>query len=576
MELLVKFIAADNVKEIADNAQYIEEIFEKICSDGLIKNLMMSPDELKLGVSAVREVDDEGNIFEIKFNSVETEKSDNWNIIFQYGTYNASRQLEVTIYSDTYIVDKNNNYLEKLKLTIKKVIVRNWKNIIWLIDKDSECLSVELYPRIYKTENLLRELINEVMIKQYGTSWWESFAPADIKEKHGKRLKEYKLKVPAFNNVDERLMSIDIDDLVKLITLKRYKWNPAYDEKVSLLLNGVQKYNNDVIHELLNKQRTVETDLWEDQFSKYLPEDFNEQFNFLAKLRNHIMHNKLIDRSAYMQVRDLSDRIERDLTQAINKLSEIILSDEDKIEIEKQKQIELEMQAALDHECKENDANVSIRSYEEIKVLFEDNLYEFLMDVEANFCFRNDIEIDINRNAGQNESGKLMSIKSNIDEKELLFEYDMSIDDEEGADSELCILCNGENEEFFTSIVYTNGAVEFDYDSGLYMPITEDEIGNIEIAVEETEEYINSEIINYRESAEAEDIAEFVFCSECSEEAICINEDILPVGTCMNCGYVNEIYECERCGEWFNSEQDGMYEDDIAICQNCLDDLDEE
>ena len=44
----------------------------------------------------------------------------------------------------------------------------------------------------------------------------------------------------------------------------------------------------------------------------------------------------------------------------------------------------------------------------------------------------------------------------------------------------------------------------------------------------------------------------------------------------MNCGYVNKIHECERCGQWFNSEEDGMYEDGIAICQNCLDEYEEE
>lgn len=41
---------------------------------------------------------------------------------------------------------------------------------------------IDLYAKIYKIENLLRELINEVMVKQYGTKWWELLVPYDIKE----------------------------------------------------------------------------------------------------------------------------------------------------------------------------------------------------------------------------------------------------------------------------------------------------------------------------------------------------------------------------------------------------------
>lgn len=162
-------------------------------------------------------------------------------------------------------------------------MLKTGKKIIWLIDRDSECLSVELYPRIYKTENLMRELINEVMTKQYGISWWDSFVSANIKEKHSKRLAEYKSKVPAFNNVDERLMSIDIDDLSDLITLKRYKWSPVFDEKISCQLNGVQKYDDSIIRELLLRQRSVEADLWQEQFSRYLPDDFPNGFIYSPK-----------------------------------------------------------------------------------------------------------------------------------------------------------------------------------------------------------------------------------------------------------------------------------------------------
>ena len=43
-----------------------------------------------------------------------------------------------------------------------------------------------------------------------------------------------------------------------------------------------------------------------------------EMFHLFAKDRNHIMHNKLIDRTAYLQINNLAETIEKDLVLAIS------------------------------------------------------------------------------------------------------------------------------------------------------------------------------------------------------------------------------------------------------------------
>ena len=86
-------------------------------------------------------------------------------------------------------------------------------------------------------------------------------------------LKEYKAKIRSFNNVDDRLMSIDIDDLSRILTLVRYKWNPEYSEEINGLLNGVQKCVDSKLRGLLEEQRVEDVNLWKTHFSKYLPED---------------------------------------------------------------------------------------------------------------------------------------------------------------------------------------------------------------------------------------------------------------------------------------------------------------
>lgn len=443
-----------------------------------------------------------------------------------------------------------------------------------IISQFLRCGEVALYPQIYQIENLMREVLNEVMNKQYGTTWWDTFAPTKMKETHSKRMKEFKAKVPSFNDVDEKLMCIDISDLSELMTLKRYCWKPAFDGKISGMLNGVQTYKDGIVREQLLKQREIEVDLWGEQFSKYFPDDFIERYCALARDRNHIMHNKLLDRSVYVSIKESAEQIQEDLVKALEKLHNIILSKEEKFEVEKQRQIEMQMLEELDHECRENDANVSIRNRFEIKFMFVDCLNSFVGDVEEHLRFRNDITISLDDSFHKSYMGSVMLIKSNIDDSVLELKFEMDIDDSEGADSALSIYDT--DKEFRTQLVYTNGAVEYDYDSGLYMPITQDEIGSVEEMVNDFMEVINEEIPYYKERVCDEDIAEFVTCSECGDDAICINEDVLPAGTCMNCGYVNNIYQCERCSSWFNIDEGGMFEDDIAICQNCLEDYEEE
>lgn len=277
-------------------------------------------------------------------------------------------------------------------------------------------------------------------------------------------------------------------------------------------------------------------------------------------------------------IKTSADEIEEDIKTAIQKERRIVLSNEEKLEIEKKRMIEIQMLEELDHECRENDANVSIRTDDEIRDLFEESIFELIHAIEARFRFRSDVEI-ITRVTSISESrGELMSIKSRVDETELLIKYDMTLIDEEGADSELEICCEGEKINFSECIVYTNGEVEYDSESGLYMPITQDEISDISELTNNLEEFVNDEIENYREIVEPEDLAEFVCCSECGDDSICVNEEIMPLGTCLSCGYHNKVYKCERCGEWFNIEEGGFYneDDDIAICDSCVKQYEEE
>ena len=195
----IEFVAVENKCEIASNYDYVKRIFEQLLKEKFVTSILVIPGTS--ANSAISEYDDESTCFSDDYNYKNNGKDNIWNHIFQFGTYDERLQLQISISSDTYTLDIDDDYLEKLKLSIKQMIVHDWVDIIWLMDEDSQCLSESIYPDVYSLENLLRRLINSVMVKVYGTKWWDLFVPYSIKMKHRNRLAGYKSVVPGFNNV---------------------------------------------------------------------------------------------------------------------------------------------------------------------------------------------------------------------------------------------------------------------------------------------------------------------------------------------------------------------------------------
>lgn len=73
--MLVKFIAVDNKEPINDNYAYINDIYKVLRAGGLIKSLNIDPDAVAFGAGAVREADDDGNVFVLEFNSADGKES---------------------------------------------------------------------------------------------------------------------------------------------------------------------------------------------------------------------------------------------------------------------------------------------------------------------------------------------------------------------------------------------------------------------------------------------------------------------------------------------------------------------
>lgn len=248
-------------------------------------------------------------------------------------------QMHIDIYSKNGNFDEE--FLEKIKFSIVKLEKRKWDKILWLFDIESERLSSELYNMIYRVENEFRHLINEVMIQKYGLEWWERFVPYSVKNKHSARRSGYKKAVPAFNAIDERLLSIDIGDLIDIITVNRkqlpYTILPIDNEEedsienVQLVLeNNTVQYLNRILNEdkdvsidglmhMLNKSAEVTDDLWKENFAVILTDNFIEKFREFESARNNIAHNKPIDRTYYTEIKKEIDELTNIIEEALNK-----------------------------------------------------------------------------------------------------------------------------------------------------------------------------------------------------------------------------------------------------------------
>lgn len=561
---IVKFVAIGSKIIIEDQHEYVDNILIELEAQGYIDNYEIFIEE-EYPTAFFSRIDKAGLTFDI---------------IFEFETYRGVKQLVIDIASNGYMIDVDNSYLENLKLMIKKSIIKDWDKIVWLYDDDAYILSKDLYSRFYVTENGIRRFINEFMIKTFGLEWWDILSDQNIKDKYNARFKGYKTVVPGFNNVDDHLLSIDVGDLLKILTMKKLGWNPEYNADIEKLLVSATIGNECKIVESMKKQLTVKEDFWEKYFKFYFDEDFTKAFGEFEANRNHVAHNKILDRTAYKSIKRSIEKIDDYMQKALLKLSK------DKKSLE-QLQAEAQEYEELLLELKQNDTGVTIRDMDRIVEEFEDVINEKYDDIIEALRFREDIEITGIMFDSNNYSGKLFTALSKVTNEQLDFYYLMDINDDEGEESRLTITCGQkpfvvdgfeDTNGFIINIVYINGAVTYDDEQGYYMPFSEDGISKSDIDnyVETMINFINTELeslkdyvdsIKYETVKDGRDlpIAFGICCDECCEEYICVDENLAEMGRCLNCGAQNDIAKCERCGQYYIDYDDDM----IKICDSC-------
>ena len=562
MKTLVEFVAVAEQKVVDNFDTYLMEFQNFLVESGVI-----DAEEVDSEFYSLTEVP----LYLIDFHSGEYI----WRIGVEFSTYEKNYELMVSIQSDNYIICLENDYLDRLKIVVKNFIKTKHKTVFWLYDSESEFLATKLYPRIFKVENLARKFITMVMNRKFGIHWWK-LVSLKIQEKHKSRFVGYKAIIDNFKDVDERLMSIDTGDLHDILSNKVMKWESSEENIKELTQPNLHSEN---LAKILQRQQVVYSDWWQTIFSPLLPESFLSEFKEFESNRNHIAHNKLIDKVAYKSILHSIDVVQEALLCGIQKMSSELKSEE----VRKEEEFEFdELMSERILELKESESGVTTRNSNQILALFNDKLSQVYDSIEESFRFSEYLNFsDYTELKICNSNSVVFEIENKIDGYVISFEANTDINDYEGSQSFLYLGYKKDGSpsiEEIGRVSYTYGVVEFDEFQGTYMPVQMDGISEYDLSRlgKRLIDLINTEFTDYKEIVESSKYSIIkdggsdpildLPCEECGEEWICIDKNITDLGKCLNCGEINKVTECERCGRY---DLGSTCDDEPFLCDDC-------
>lgn len=514
-----------------------------------------------------------------------------YTVSFTIDTFEEKKQTQLTIDISPKLNDeKYDLFLEKLKIFIKNILLKDWDMCTWIIDEQSEYLGMALYPLIFKTENKMRAFINKVLTYRFGVKWIDKLGFESIKNDYLKSTKHFKRQVPEFSNINDFLIGLTIESLAKLI-LESKLYEPSFDfsegdtiKLQQMILEGNSKSGS--VFEKLKHLRKVKMDIWEEIFKKYFDDDIKNSITHFIKNRNHIAHNKLLTKMAFDKMKQNILEVQNNFDMANEKFIDESPSNE---LCETRELGEQEIQNEKEYIVNriENETGIKILSESEIFGLFNEKIEEMYWAIDDSEYFSYTVDISKLNNIKEEVVEQIIfSVESNVDSR-FNFNVCVLVDATEGMgeDSYLDIWIETADmvKLFETRIMYHNGEAYEDRMECCFVAETESyfEDDKLKEFMEDLQNYIREdmnkiklEVDNNAYSVIKEGgnlpVADFP-CWNCNENYISIDNDLYTYGHCINCGEQNEILECLRCYTLYSSD-DG----DTNFCNSCLEKLEKE
>lgn len=479
-------------------------------------------------------------------------------------------------------------YLEQLKIEIKNMMNDDWNSCTWIIDDQSEILCSQLYPSIFKAENLLRAFVAKVLIFNIGTEWLKQ-SGMELYAKSAEILSnDFKRTVPAFDGIDDTFISMTLETMMKIIKKGKIfeRQIDISGEEFNLIFEKIQSDNAKSLLQFFKEKRKVKVDYWNDMFKVFF-ESKEALITDFIKNRNHIAHNKLLNWSGYQKMKRDIESVDRFVRKA-NADFEAQCPSEELVSTIEYEEDTLRQKEEWNRDYLririQGETGVDIRSENDIIEMFIEVLDDIYGEISDKYYFDPCYDIDEMNELDENKYDQtLFKVSSNaVPESSIEIRVHMFIDDSMDGDSNIVLKCidlrdNNEKELFKKTLHYHNGnGYEDNFEGTIVLDSEsyfEDEEKNSFVSelCEYIEESLNPLIakkaaFEYEAGRHGgEDPTADFPCEECGKEGISISENFYPVGKCCYCGTENEVHRCELCGTIFDE-----YGGENGICNGCL------
>ena len=182
------------------------------------------------------------------------------------------------------------------------------------------------YPLIYEVENLMRKLITKFMVVNVGEQWTQSDLHEDIK-------KQARGGISAGEKIDV-LYQLDFKYLADVL-LKPNKAKIKFEDIVKVY-QKIAKAKDSSELDINELKSIVILSNWQKYFSTMIQYDGNKLKNHwerLYELRCIVAHNKFLTDDDYQEIITLTEGLKAKLQDAIEKLDDVEVSEEDKEDI---------------------------------------------------------------------------------------------------------------------------------------------------------------------------------------------------------------------------------------------------
>lgn len=482
--------------------------------------------------------------------------------------------------------------MEKFKVYLKQILLKEWEICTWIIDEQSEYLGMQLYPLIFKAENKMRAFVNKVMTRKFGFKWMELIGLEDIIKGYQRSNVDFKREVPEFNNINDYLICSTAESLAKLmLKSKVFESSISLSDVQSIRIHKMLAENKSKsVFDSLLEMRKVKVDIWKDIFEKYFDEKIQKEITNFIKNRNHVAHNKLLTMASYDKMRINILEIQT----LFDKAEDAFMSEEPSDELYETwniEQEEIRSEKEYVYDRIKNETGIDVLFPEQIFSLFEDKMQELYAAIDDSEYFSYAVSISsLNTIENEPETQILFTVNSNVDDA---FSFKVcamiDINDGMGEDSYLKLWIEKVDGTMFleTKIMYHNGEAHEDSMECYYVPDSEAFLDNEKLKrfIEDLRSYIKDDMNPIKAKADllsfsaAKDGGDLpvanIPCWNCNQDYISINENLYPYGKCMNCGEENEILICEKCGNIYSADEGGEFFG-VGLCNYCFEKIEKE